>query len=109
MMVETTHTPGPWRFNEQAFGFKKYSVISSEIAFVYINKNKCFLKGETIDQLQIRQISDFKLMAAAPDMYEFIHRWLSSQTIAGVTGSYPEGSFGWKAQQILKKIDPNII
>lgn len=63
-----------------------------------------YTKNETKEQLLSGElIANAKLIAAAPELLDFIIRWLNEQTIEGVNGNYPGGSFGWKAQQLIKK------
>jgi hypothetical protein len=86
------HTPGPWYVCEYA-GFFELQTQPFYGASILLNSDDVGDIAET----------NARLASAAPDMLEFITRWLNEQCIEGVNGKYPEGSFGWKAQQIIKK------
>ncbi len=99
--MKDKHTPGPWLLRAQAVARHGFYIETSN------RSEKDSFIAEVGGGLQSAEEikANAKLIAEAPEMYEFIKRWISMQTIAGPEGNYPEGSYGWKAQQILKRIN----
>lgn len=97
--METKHTPGPWEVGhkhpERCIINTPYSILVAEPIY----------RGRPITQDET--YANAKLIAAAPELLEFAIRWYESvtegRTSDPILNMLPEGSFGWKAQQLIKK------
>lgn len=95
--MKTKHTQGPWEYLPPNKNNLSVVRVQAKNGMNYLYRAPLTVETE----------ANAKLIAAAPELLEFAIRWYESvtegRTSDPILNMLPEGSFGWKAQQLIKK------